>query len=115
VRLPGLESRSPQKFVLTRGEAPEGWTAIPHPVAITSFGLQHLLVEGGAEAADAFLSAGLVDRLLLYRSLTAFGDGVPAFRNPGSDGVPPGWRLADRRQLGSDTLESYYPAENKGA
>jgi diaminohydroxyphosphoribosylaminopyrimidine deaminase/5-amino-6-(5-phosphoribosylamino)uracil reductase len=115
VRLPGLESRSPQRFVLTRGEAPEGWTAIPHPTAITGFGLQHLLVEGGAEAADAFLAAGLVDRLLMYRSPTEFGEGIPAFRDPGPDGVPAGWRLADRRQLGSDTLESYYPAENKGA
>ena len=73
------------------------------------------MVEGGAQVGEAFLSAGLVDRLLLYRSPTRFGEGIPAFRDPGPDGVPAGWRLADRRQLGSDTLESYYPAENKGA
>jgi diaminohydroxyphosphoribosylaminopyrimidine deaminase / 5-amino-6-(5-phosphoribosylamino)uracil reductase len=115
VRLAGLEGRSPRKFVLTRGEAPEGWTAIPSPLAISCFGLQHLLVEGGAEAAAAFLSAGLVDRLLLYRSPTEFGDGIPAFRNPGPSGVPAGWRLADRRQLGSDTLEVYYPDGNERA
>ena len=115
VRLPGLEDRSPQKLVLTRGEAPEGWTAIAHPEEISDRGLQYLLVEGGAEVAEAFLAAGLVDRLLLYRSATEFGEGIPAFRDPGPSGVPHGWRLADRRQLGSDTLEVYYPEGNEGA
>ena len=109
VRLPGLEDRSPQRFVLTRGEAPEGWTAIAQPGQIAGRGLQYLMVEGGAAVAEAFLSQGLVDRLLLYRSPTEFGDGIPAFRDPGPSGVPAGWRLADRRQLGSDTLEVYYP------
>jgi diaminohydroxyphosphoribosylaminopyrimidine deaminase/5-amino-6-(5-phosphoribosylamino)uracil reductase len=106
VRLPGLEERSPQRLVLTRGEAPQGWTAIADPREVGGRGLQHLMVEGGAEVAAAFLAAGLVDRLLLYRSPTEFGDGIPAF----ADGMPQGWRLADRRQLGSDTLEVYYPA-----
>ena len=64
------------------------------------------MVEGGARAAETFLGAGLVDRLLLYRAPIEFGDGIPAFR----DGLPPGWALADRRKLGSDTLEVYYPA-----
>jgi diaminohydroxyphosphoribosylaminopyrimidine deaminase/5-amino-6-(5-phosphoribosylamino)uracil reductase len=110
VRLPGLEDRSPRKLVLTRGAAPEGWTAVPHPAAISCLGLQYLLVEGGAETASAFLAqAGIVDRLLLYRSPVTFGEGIPAFGDPGPDGVPDGWRLADRRQLGSDTLEVYYP------
>jgi len=115
VRLSGLEDRSPQKFVLTRGEAPEGWTAIAEPSQVAGRGLQYLLVEGGAEVADAFLAAGLVDRLLLYRSPVTFGEGIPAFRAPGSSGVPKDWRLADRRPLGSDTLEVYYPERNEGA
>jgi diaminohydroxyphosphoribosylaminopyrimidine deaminase/5-amino-6-(5-phosphoribosylamino)uracil reductase len=109
VRLPGLENRSPQKLVLTRGEAPPGWTAIAHPMDVGDRSLRHLLVEGGAEAAEAFLRSELVNRLLLYRSPVTFGDGIPAFNNPGRDGVPEGWQLADRRQLGSDTLEVYYP------
>ena len=112
VRLPGLENRSPQKLLLTRGEAPPGWTAIADPMAVGDRGLRHLLVEGGAEAAEAFLRSGLVNRLLLYRSPTRFGEGIPAFRAPAPDGVPDGWRLADRRQLGSDTLEVYYPEGN---
>jgi diaminohydroxyphosphoribosylaminopyrimidine deaminase/5-amino-6-(5-phosphoribosylamino)uracil reductase len=115
VRLPGLEDRSPQKLVLTRGEAPEGWTAIAEPAQVAGRGLQYLLVEGGAEVADAFLAAGLVDRLLLYRSPVTFGEGIPAFRAPGSSGMPEGWRLHDRRPLGSDTLEVYYPERNEGA
>lgn len=109
VRLPGLEGRSPQRLVLTRRPAPEGWTAIAEPAEIGGRALQYLLVEGGAQVAEAFLAAGFVDRLLLYRAPTEFGDGIRAFRDPGPAGVPTGWRLADRRQLGSDTLEVYYP------
>jgi diaminohydroxyphosphoribosylaminopyrimidine deaminase/5-amino-6-(5-phosphoribosylamino)uracil reductase len=115
VRLPGLEGRSPQRVVLTRGEAPAGWTALADLAEIAGHGWQYLMVEGGGEVAEAFLARGLVDRLLLYRSPTEFGDGVPAFRAPGASGVPDGWRLADRRPLGSDTLEVYYPEESKGA
>jgi diaminohydroxyphosphoribosylaminopyrimidine deaminase/5-amino-6-(5-phosphoribosylamino)uracil reductase len=115
VRLPGLEARSPEKLVLTRGEAPEGWIAITDPSDIAGRGWQYLMVEGGAEVAEAFLTAGLVDRLLLYRSPTKFGEGILAFRQPNASGVPKGWRLADRRPLGSDTLEVYYPAAQGGA
>lgn len=109
VRLPGLEPRSPQRFVLTAGAAPKGWTAIAQPRDIAGRGLQYLLVEGGAQIGAAFLAERLVDRLLLYCSPTSFGDGIPAFGHAVSCGAPPGWRLADRRQLGSDTLEVYYP------
>lgn len=105
VRLAGLEDRSPQRFVLTSGAAPDGWAAIAGPGDFAGRGLQYLLIEGGAGAAEAFLGEGLVDRLLLYRSPTTFGEGIPAFRR----GEPKGWRLADRRQLGNDTLEVYHP------
>ena len=115
VRLPGLEHRSPERLLLTRGEAPAGWTTIAHPREVANRGLQYLFVEGGAETAEALLAEGLVDRLLLYRSPTEFGDGIPAFRDPRPSGVPKGWRLADRRQLGSDILEVYYPGRNEGA
>ena len=62
VRLPGLEDRSPQKLLLTRGAAPDGWTAAASPEAIG--GVDSRLVEGGAGAASAFLAADRVDRLL---------------------------------------------------
>jgi len=103
VRLPGLEDRSPRRLVLTRREAPDGWQAIADPRDIADLAAQYVLVEGGAAAAEAFLEAGLVDRLLLYRAPVEFGDGLRAF----ASGMPEGWRLADRRQLGSDTLEVY--------
>jgi len=111
VRLAGLEHRSPQRIVLTRGEAPDGWTKIASPADIASLeGVQYLFVEGGAVTARAFLEADLVDRLLLYRAPVTFGGGISAFADAGPAGVPEGWRLADRRTLGSDTLEVYLRA-----
>src|SRR5690606_31450055 len=92
VRLPGLESRSPDRLLFTRGAAPHGWTAISDPREVADRGLQYLFVEGGAETAVAFLAAGLVHRILLYRSPTEFGEGIAAFRHPGPSGVPAGWR-----------------------
>jgi diaminohydroxyphosphoribosylaminopyrimidine deaminase/5-amino-6-(5-phosphoribosylamino)uracil reductase len=115
VRLAGLEDRSPRRLVLTRGEAPAGWEALSQPGDIVRVDAQYLLVEGGAEVADAFLAAGLVDRLLLYRAPAEFGDGIRAFRKAAASGGPAGWHLADRRQLGSDTLEVYTPGEPQGA
>ena len=116
VRLPGLEARSPRRLVLGSGAAPGGWQTLSSPAAVRSLeGLQYLFVEGGAATAEAFLAAGLVDRLLLYRAPVEFGAGIPAFRSPGPSGVPREWRLAERRRLGSDTLEVYYPHRTEGA
>ena len=115
VRLPGLESRSPARFVLTRGEAPQGWGRLSSPQDIAALeGVQYVMVEGGAQVAAAFLDAGLVDRLLLYRAPVTFGEGIPAFRDPGPGGVPAGWTRIDHRQLGSDTLEVYERAASTG-
>src|SRR3546814_7532714 len=54
VRLEGLDGRSPRRFLLTRGVAPEGWTAAASPESVA--GVDSLLVEGGAGAAAAFLA-----------------------------------------------------------
>lgn len=113
VRLPGLERRSPQRFVLTRGDAPQGWQAVASPAAIAGLdGIQYLFVEGGAGAATAFLRAGLVDRLLIYRAPILLG-GRPALSDFGLPGLSQAhghWHLAERRQLGIDTLEVYEAA-----
>ena len=117
VRLEGLADRSPRRLVLTTRSAPAGWEALPGPVAI------HRLADApvparrgrGRNVADAFLAAGLVDRLLLYRAPVTFGEGIPAFADAGAAGVPRGWQLADRRRLGSDTLEVYTPRRSEGA
>ncbi len=108
VRLPGLEDRSPKKLLLTRGEAPEGWTAIPSPEAIND--VDSLLVEGGAGVASAFLAADRVDRLLLYRAPILIGGGKPALGDIGLTDLADAhgrWRLSDSRLLGTDRLDVY--------
>ena len=111
VRLPGLEDRSPDRWVLTQGEAPEGWQALPSPEAVTALAdVQYLFVEGGARTAAAFLRAGLVDRLLVYRAPIVIGGGLPAVADFDLDSLADAhgqWQLCDQRQLGSDTLEVY--------
>lgn len=108
VRLPGIEDRSPRRFLLTRGEAPEGWTAATSPQAIDD--VDSLLVEGGAGAAAAFLAADRVDRLLLYRAPILIGAGRAALGDIGLTDLAQAhgrWLLADSRLLGSDRLDVY--------
>ncbi|MBY8828653.1 bifunctional diaminohydroxyphosphoribosylaminopyrimidine deaminase/5-amino-6-(5-phosphoribosylamino)uracil reductase RibD [Hephaestia mangrovi] len=114
VRLPGLEDRSPRRIVLTRQTAhvrDDGWTAIGAPAEIAALeDVDHLLVEGGAQTAAAFLAADLVDRLLLYRAPIVIGGGAPAVGDIGLTDLAAAhgrWRRADARDLGSDRLEAY--------
>ena len=108
VRLPGLEGRSPTRLLLTKGTAPEGWTAVASPETID--GVDSLLGEGGAGAASALLAADRVDRLLLYRAPILIGGGRTALGDIGLTdlaGAHGRWRLADSRMLGSDRLDVY--------
>lgn len=112
VRLTGLENRSPRRVALTSGDAPEGWQAIRAPGDIASLeDVRYLMVEGGAQTASAFLNAGLVDRLLIYRAPILLGGGTPAIRDIGHETLAKaftqGLAMHERRQLGSDTLEVY--------
>jgi diaminohydroxyphosphoribosylaminopyrimidine deaminase/5-amino-6-(5-phosphoribosylamino)uracil reductase len=111
VRLPGLENRSPRRLALTRDPVPEGWTALTTPAAIHDLpDVQYLLVEGGAATAAAFLAAGLVDRLLLYRAPILIGGGLPALGDIGLPSLADAhrqWHLTDRRHFAPDTLEIY--------
>jgi diaminohydroxyphosphoribosylaminopyrimidine deaminase / 5-amino-6-(5-phosphoribosylamino)uracil reductase len=107
VRLPGLEERSPERWLLTSGAAPLGWRALPSPEAIaTVLPAQYLMVEGGAETARAFLAAGLVDRMMLYRAPLTLGGDLPALPELTAAELP-GWHRSDHRQLGNDTLDVY--------
>lgn len=106
VRLSGLEDRSPQRYVLTRGEAPNGSQAIATPEEISALAeAQYLYVEGGASTAQAFLDAGLVDQLHIYRAPMTIGGGLraPAAIRDLADH----WRITEQRQLGSDTFTAY--------
>lgn len=111
VRLPGLAGRSPERWVLTHGTVPPDWRALSSPDGIAGMtGIQYLFVEGGAQTAAAFLAADLVDRILLYRAPIVIGGGLAAIADIGLSSLAEAhgrWRLADRRQLGSDALEVY--------
>ncbi|UZK67972.1 bifunctional diaminohydroxyphosphoribosylaminopyrimidine deaminase/5-amino-6-(5-phosphoribosylamino)uracil reductase RibD [Sphingomonas sp. M1-B02] len=113
VRLPGLEDRTPRRFLLTGqpGAGDDAWGIVNAPSSIADLeGVDHLLVEGGAETAASFLREGLVDRLLLYRAPILIGAGKPALGDIGLSDLATAhnrWRLADTRMLGSDRLEVY--------
>ena len=110
MRLPGLEMRSPLRVLLSRGGAVDGWSAIASPAAVADLPVDHLLVEGGAGAAAAFLRADLVDRLLLYRAPILIGGGRASIGDIGVTDLADAhgrWRLRDSRMLGSDRVEVY--------
>lgn len=111
VRLPGLAVRSPKRWVLTRGAAPEGWQAVAQIAAPGAFGLaQYLYVEGGAGAAAAFLAADRVDRLMVYRAPIVIGAGLAAVGDLGLERLAAAhglWGHAGQVGLGSDTLDIY--------
>lgn len=111
VRLPGLEGRSPRRMLLTHGDAPAGWGRIAAPEEIAMLDrVDHLLVEGGAATAAAFLRADLIDRLLLYRAPIIVGDGLAGIGDIGLADLAAAhdrWRMIDTRALGQDRLEVY--------
>ena len=118
VRLPGLDERGPRRVLLssTVQDVP-AWTVITAPRDITTLpGVDHILVEGGAAVASAFLAADLVDRLLLYRAPILIGGGKPALGNIGLADLTDAhqrWALVDARQLGMDRLEVYERERNE--
>ncbi|WP_375382721.1 bifunctional diaminohydroxyphosphoribosylaminopyrimidine deaminase/5-amino-6-(5-phosphoribosylamino)uracil reductase RibD [uncultured Sphingomonas sp.] len=135
VRLPGLEARSPRRVVLSSRHTRESGGSSPDPSTMAQpqemgsrfrgdnvvwlggpaeisdlAGVDHLLVEGGAGAAVAFLAADLVDRLLLYRAPILIGGGRAALGDIGLGSLAEAherWALVDERRLGADRLEVY--------
>ena len=111
VRLPGLEERSPRRALLTRGDAVDGWETLQSPEDVYRFhDVNDLLVEGGSATATAFLSADLVDRILIYRAPIIVGEGKSSFGYVGLDAIADAhgrWRITDEQRLGPDRLEVY--------
>jgi diaminohydroxyphosphoribosylaminopyrimidine deaminase/5-amino-6-(5-phosphoribosylamino)uracil reductase len=111
VRLPGLEDWSPRRALLTRGEAVDGWETLHSPQDVYRLhDVNDLLVEGGSATATAFLSADLVDRILIYRAPIIVGEGKSSFGYIGLDAIADAhgrWRMSDGKGLGIDRLEVY--------
>jgi diaminohydroxyphosphoribosylaminopyrimidine deaminase/5-amino-6-(5-phosphoribosylamino)uracil reductase len=118
VRLPGLEERGPMRVLLssTVRDVP-GWTVIAALQDIATLpNVDHILIEGGAAVASAFLAADLVDRLLLYRAPILIGGGKHSLRDIGLTDLTEAhgrWAIVDARQLGSDRLEVYERERNE--
>jgi diaminohydroxyphosphoribosylaminopyrimidine deaminase/5-amino-6-(5-phosphoribosylamino)uracil reductase len=111
VRLPGLEERAPRRAILTRGEPVEGWTRLGSPQDVFALrDVNDLLVEGGSATASAFLTADLVDRMLIYRAPILIGEGKSLIGYIGLTALADAhrrWRIGDSRMLGIDRLEVY--------
>lgn len=72
-------------------------------------GIRHVMVEGGSRILSSFLSAGLVDELIVYLAPTLLGSGTPALNGLGITSLPDAqqweWDEADGgavRTLGRD-------------
>jgi diaminohydroxyphosphoribosylaminopyrimidine deaminase/5-amino-6-(5-phosphoribosylamino)uracil reductase len=111
VRLPGLEDWSPRRALLTQGGAVEGWEILQDPQDVWRLhDVNDLLVEGGSATATAFLSADVVDRILIYRAPIIVGEGKSSFGYVGLDAIADAhgrWTLVSERRLGVDRLEVY--------
>jgi diaminohydroxyphosphoribosylaminopyrimidine deaminase/5-amino-6-(5-phosphoribosylamino)uracil reductase len=110
VRLAGLETWSPRRIMLGSGTASDEWEVITSPDAIASLEYNHLLVEGGALTAAAFLRHDLVDRLMLYRAPILLGAGKASLGDIGLTSLADAhgrWTFMDSRSLGNDRLEVY--------
>ena len=110
VRLAGLGERSPLRVVLSADSAAlDGFTMLSSIEALGDLPGDHVLVEGGAATAAAFLRADAVDRLLLYRAPILIGHGrtLPDIGLTDLVAAHGRWRLHDARMLGSDRLEVY--------
>ncbi|RAU22716.1 riboflavin biosynthesis protein RibD [Paramagnetospirillum kuznetsovii] len=78
--------------------------------ALSESGVTRVLVEGGAHLSAALLQAGLVDRLIWFRSPRIMGgDGLPAAQAFGIDHLAqtPRFERMDIRPVGDDVMETY--------
>ena len=78
--------------------------------ALRAEGLEQLFIEGGGQVAAAFLSAGLVDRLVWFRAPLVLGArGRPAVGDLPMEGLSeaPRFRRTSVTEFGPDLCETY--------
>jgi len=104
--------RQPRRLAFGRGPLPEGseLELLSGPLedelrSLAAEGVQSLLLEGGPTLGGAFLTDGLVDKLLLFVAPKVAGEG-PAFEGPALEAT----HLSARR-VGGDVLLSSYVHE----
>ncbi len=119
-RLPGMEGRSPQPFVLSRTRDLPGNSKLAAratvlhgtiPEALAELGrlsINRVLVEGGAKIARSFLEAGFVDEFHLFRSPREIGpQGVDALAGLPLEDALLHFVLREEERLGADRLTVY--------
>ena len=101
-------TRQPRRLAFGRGPLPEGsdlelraGSIDDELAALAAEGVQSLLLEGGPTIGAAFLSAGLVDRLLVFVAPVLAGDGPPML---GPLSMPLDLGRPDVEQVGDDLL-----------
>ncbi len=151
-RLPGLETRSPRRYVIDSKlalppdcrvfrEGPGGPATVlarrdaqlpPHLSearvrrvgltpdgrlnlrqvlrAVADDGITRLLIEGGPTTARAFLDAGFVDEVVVFKGTGVLGaEGMLPLETRGLAELSDAglWRITDQRQVGTDSFTTY--------
>ena len=81
-------------------------------LALRTFGIRSLLVEGGAALATSLLTASLVDRLIIFRAPVVLGpDALHAFSGLPSVRLAEAtrWRIVRSARFGDDEMTVYAP------
>jgi diaminohydroxyphosphoribosylaminopyrimidine deaminase / 5-amino-6-(5-phosphoribosylamino)uracil reductase len=107
--------RQPGRLAFGRGPLPEGselelrsGPLEDELAALAGRGVRSLLLEGGPTLGGAFLAAGLVDKLMLFKAPTVSGAGPLAF-GPLPEPLP--LRHASVERIGDDVLLTGYLRE----
>jgi diaminohydroxyphosphoribosylaminopyrimidine deaminase/5-amino-6-(5-phosphoribosylamino)uracil reductase len=96
--------------VLTPGAAGVRPSPVGVIAALKAEGLERLVIEGGGQVAAAFLSAGLVDRLVWFRAPLVLGArGRPAVGDLPMEALSeaPRFRRTTVVEFGTDLCETY--------
>lgn len=107
VRLPGIENRSPTRYVLSQNPPENAQNCLKTVNNVHEMTRFHTLyIEGGAQTAESVLDAGLVDRIELYTAPITISEGTKAPAGVLSPALE-NWQLVETCQLGSDHFAAY--------